>query len=80
MIVFFYTDVYRCNYVYGGMYDECTAFGKTRKINKLLHNNHSARVEFNDMCGVLSGILESNILVISRKGKVLGTGIMLASK
>ena len=47
---------------------------KTRKINKLLHNNHSASVEFNDMCGVLSGILESNILVISRKGKVLGTG------
>ena len=47
---------------------------KTRKINKLLHNNHSARVEFNDMCAVLSGILESNILVISRKGKVLGTG------
>ena len=46
---------------------------KTRKINKLLHNNHSARVEFNDMCAVLSGILESNILVISRKGKVLGT-------
>lgn len=42
---------------------------KTRKINKLLHNNHSARVEFNDMCAVLSGILESNILVISRKGK-----------
>ena len=35
---------------------------KTRKINKLLHNNHSARVEFNDMCAVLSGILESNIL------------------
>ena len=48
---------------------------KTRKINKLLHNNHSARVEFNDMCAVLSGILESNILVISRKGKVLGTGL-----
>ena len=44
---------------------------KTRKINKLLHNNHSHRVEFNDICDVLSGILESNILVI---GKVLGTG------
>ena len=29
---------------------------KTRKINKLLHNNHSARVEFNDMCAVLSGM------------------------
>ena len=45
---------------------------KTRKINKLLHNNHSHRVEFNDICAVLSGILESNILVISKKGKVLG--------
>lgn len=47
---------------------------KTRKINKLLHNNNSQRVEFNDICDVLSGILESNILVISKKGKVLGTG------
>ena len=47
---------------------------KTRKINKLLHNTHSQRVEFNDICDVLSGILESNILVISKKGKVLGTG------
>lgn len=47
---------------------------KTRKINKLLHNNNSHRVVFNDICGVLSGILESNILVISKKGKVLGTG------
>ena len=44
---------------------------KTRKINKLLHNNHSLRVEFSDICDVLSGILESNILVISKKGKVL---------
>lgn len=47
---------------------------KTRKINKLLHNNNSHRVEFVDICDVLSGILESNILVISKKGKVLGTG------
>lgn len=47
---------------------------KTRKINKLLHNNQAERVEFNDICDVLSGILESNILVISKKGKVLGTG------
>ena len=47
---------------------------KTRKINKLLHNNHSQRVDFNDICDVLSGILESNVLVISQKGKVLGAG------
>lgn len=47
---------------------------KTRKINKLLHNNHSHRVDFNDICDVLSGILESNVLVISQKGKILGAG------
>ena len=45
---------------------------KTRKINKLLHNNNSHKVVFNDICLVLSDILGSNILVISRKGKVLG--------
>ena len=45
---------------------------KTRKINKLLHNNSSHKVVFNDICLVLSDILESNILVISRKGKILG--------
>lgn len=45
---------------------------KTRKINKLLHNNNSHKVVFNDICEVLSEILNSNILVISKKGKVLG--------
>lgn len=45
---------------------------KTRKINKLLHNNNSSKVVFNDICQVLTEILDSNILVISKKGKVLG--------
>lgn len=48
---------------------------KTRKINKLLHNNNSHKVVFNDICEVLSEILLSNILVISKKGKVLGVSI-----
>ena len=48
---------------------------KTRKINKLLHNNNSHKVVFNDICRVLSEILLSNILVISKKGKVLGVSI-----
>ena len=45
---------------------------KTRKINKLLHNNNSSKVVFNDICEVLTEILNSNILVVSKKGKVLG--------
>ena len=47
---------------------------KTRKINKLLHNTSSSKVVFNDICKVMVGTLKSNILVISKKGKVLGVG------
>ena len=48
---------------------------KTRKINKLLHNNNSTKVVFNDICKVMMETLDSNILVISRKGKVLGVSL-----
>ena len=47
---------------------------KTRKIGKLLHNNNSSKVVFNDICDVMKEILQSNVLVISRKGKILGVG------
>lgn len=45
---------------------------KTRKINKLLHNNNSSKVVFSDICEVLTNILNSSVLVVSKKGKVLG--------
>ena len=48
---------------------------KTRKINKLLHNNNSTKVVFNDICQVMVETSASNILVISKKGKVLGIGV-----
>lgn len=48
---------------------------KTRKINKLLHNNSSTKVVFNDICQVMMECLDSNILVISKKGKVLGVSL-----
>ena len=47
---------------------------KTRKINKLLHNNNSSKVVFNDICDVLTETMESNVLVVSKKGKILGIG------
>ena len=47
---------------------------KTRKIGKLLHNNNSSKVVFNDICKVIRDIVNSNVLVISKKGKVLGVG------
>ena len=48
---------------------------KTRKIGMLLHNNNSSKVIFNEICNVMKEILGSNVLVISKKGKVLGVGI-----
>ena len=48
---------------------------RTRKINKLLHNSSSSKVVFNDICQVLMETLSSNILVLSKKGKVLGVSL-----
>ena len=45
---------------------------KTRKIGNLLHNNNAPKVVFNDICAVVTEVLRSNVLVISKKGKVLG--------
>ena len=50
---------------------------RTRKINKLLHNSSSSKVVFNDICQVLMETLSSNILVLSKKGKVLSTIIQI---
>lgn len=64
----------KCNDRSGGIVMSVQLLDKTRKINKLLHNNNSSKVIFNDICEVLTEILDSNILVISKKGKTLGIG------
>lgn len=48
---------------------------KTRKINQLLQNSNGSKVIFSDICGILSGIIGGNALVISKKGKILGQGL-----
>lgn len=47
---------------------------KTRKIGSFLHNNSGGKVVFDDICDVMTQILDANLLVISKKGKVLGMG------
>lgn len=44
---------------------------RTRKINKLLQKTGTERVIFTDICEVLSDIMSSNVLVLSKKGKLL---------
>lgn len=45
---------------------------KTRKVNRLLQHSGSDPVIFNDICKVLSEVLGSNIIIVSKKGKFLG--------
>ena len=44
----------------------------TRRLGKLWHDRGTDKVLFADVCSVLSQILDSTVMVISRKGKVLG--------
>lgn len=46
---------------------------KTRKINRLLQKTGTQRVIFTDICEVMSDILISNTLVVSKKGKLLAS-------
>lgn len=48
---------------------------KTRKINGLLRDNRVSKVAFTDLCQVLGDLLDSNVFVISSKGKVLGMSL-----
>ncbi|CAG7623487.1 GTP-sensing pleiotropic transcriptional regulator CodY [Paenibacillus allorhizosphaerae] len=52
-----------------------TLLMKTRRLNKLLQNEAGKTVSFMDMAAVLSDILQSDIFVVSRKGKVLGSAL-----
>lgn len=48
---------------------------KTRRINRLLQKAAGHAVNFNEMAEVLRDVIEANIFVVSRKGKMLGVAI-----
>lgn len=48
---------------------------KIRRINRMLQKSAGHAVNFNEMSQVLSDVIDANIFVVSRKGKMLGYGI-----
>ena len=48
---------------------------KTRKINSMLQNAAGKPVNFKEMAEVLSEVIDSNVYVVSRRGKLLGLAI-----
>lgn len=45
---------------------------KMRKVNKVLQSIGSKPVSFNELCRVLSDVLNANVYTLSRKGRILG--------
>lgn len=45
---------------------------KTRKLTRLLRNLDDTEISFNEICQVMSEMMESSVMVLSGKGKVLG--------
>ncbi|NLB19443.1 MAG: GTP-sensing pleiotropic transcriptional regulator CodY, partial [Clostridium sp.] len=45
---------------------------KTRKLNKILQKSGTDPVIFDDICEILSEELDSDVYVVSRRGKILG--------
>lgn len=45
---------------------------KTRRLNRLLQQAAGKAVSFNEMSKVLAATMQSNVFVLSRKGKILG--------
>lgn len=48
---------------------------KTRKINSMLQASAGKPVNFKEMAETLGDIIDSNVFIVSRKGKLLGISI-----
>lgn len=49
-----------------------TLLEKMRKVNKVLQTTGSHPVQFSDLCRILSVVLNANVYILSRKGRILG--------
>ncbi|MDO5100799.1 MAG: GTP-sensing pleiotropic transcriptional regulator CodY [Eubacteriales bacterium] len=47
---------------------------KVRRVSTVLRDSKTSRIVFDDLCEALSRQLHSNVLVMSRNGKILGAG------
>ncbi|PPA72480.1 GTP-sensing pleiotropic transcriptional regulator CodY [Jeotgalibacillus proteolyticus] len=49
--------------------------GKTRQINSMLQQSAGKPVNFKEMAETLSDVIEANVFIVSRKGKLLGFAV-----
>lgn len=52
-----------------------TLLEKTRKLNAIIQQTDNSAISFADLCSLLKNILDSNVYVASKKGKILGVSL-----
>lgn len=52
-----------------------TLLERVRKVNKVLQRSGYQPIPFNELCSIISEVLNANVYIISKKGKVLGYGL-----
>lgn len=48
---------------------------KMRKLNRILQTSGATQLSFKDLCFTMMNILDSNVYVVSKKGKILGASL-----
>jgi transcriptional pleiotropic repressor len=57
-----------------------TLLEKIRKVNKVLQTTDTQSVSFHDLSKILSEVLNANVYILSRKGRVLGYALGTAEE
>ena len=52
---------------------------KVRKLNWMLQESGSGVFSFNDFCGILSDLMDANIYITNKKGKIIGVHYKIKS-
>ena len=52
---------------------------KVRKLNWLLQESPTGVFSFNEMCGILSDLMDANVYVANDRGKVIGVNYKIKS-
>lgn len=53
-----------------------TLLEKTRMLNRIIQKSATELVVFTDICDILSEVLNCNVYIVSRKGKILGYSLI----
>ncbi len=52
---------------------------KVRKLNWMLQETPTGAFSFNEMCGILSELMDANVYIANKRGKVIGVNYKIKS-